>query len=229
MEVWLNNEKDNEIFRFPVVPMPLGVEGEAGIDSVSITAKGKVNVYAGIEPASIQLESFFPRVYYPYCNYRDFPTPGKCVELIEKWMHSGAKLRFIVTNTDINMEVIIASFSHKFQDGTGNIYYSMKLSEKVSISAPEWTPPVDVKKLQANAKKSVKNVKTAVKNAKRVSVKSKNKTHTVKHGESLWSIAKSEYGDGSKWKQIKNNANNQNKYPKLKTSNVIYSGWVLSL
>lgn len=224
MEVWLNDEKGGEMFRFPIVPMPLSMNMEAGIDSVHITAKGKVNVYSGIEPSNIELDSFFPRVYYPYCNYRDFPDPNRCVEILEKWLKNGTKLRYIVTGTDINMEVIIVSFSHKVQDGTGNIYYSLNLSEKLSIQAPEWIPPKPVTSGKKTDKKVVKNdARTTTKSG------SKNKVHKVKHGESLWSIAKKEYGDGSKWRQIKNNPENQKRYPKLKTSNVIYSNWELRL
>src|SRR3712207_7199964 len=42
------------------------------------------------------------------------------------------------------------------------------------------------------------------------------KIHTVKKGDCLWDIAFKYYKHGSQYKKIKNNAENQRKYPSLK-------------
>ena len=52
----------------------------------------------------------------------------------------------------------------------------------------------------------------------------KAKTYKVKKGDSLWLIAKKHYGDGSKYKKIKE-ANKS----KLKRGNVIFSGQILTI
>lgn len=220
MEVWLKDEKNSILFRFPVIPMPLGVDGGASVDTVSIVKKGKVAIYNGIEPKTIKLDSFFPKHIYSACNYKDFPPPYECVGIIEKWRDEGALLRYIVTDTPINLPVIITHFNHERVDGTGNVHYSLTLMEKLSIKIPEWTPPAT-----SNKKQIVTN---KVYSSNRPNVAWKNITiHTVKHGEYLYAIAKRYYGDGSKYKKITSNTENLKKYPQLKNSNLIYTGWKL--
>jgi nucleoid-associated protein YgaU len=53
------------------------------------------------------------------------------------------------------------------------------------------------------------------------------KYHTVKLGDNLYDIAEKYYKKGKDWPKIKNNAENQKNYPKLKNSNVINAGWKL--
>ena len=53
------------------------------------------------------------------------------------------------------------------------------------------------------------------------------KYHTVKLNDNLYDIAEKYYKNGKDWQKIKNNAENQKNYPKLKNSNVIYVGWKL--
>ena len=52
----------------------------------------------------------------------------------------------------------------------------------------------------------------------------KAKTYKVKKGDSLWLIAKKHYGDGSKYKKIKE-ANKS----KFKHGNMIFSGQLLTI
>jgi len=52
-------------------------------------------------------------------------------------------------------------------------------------------------------------------------------THTVKSGDTLWSIAKNILGDGNKYKKIIDQ--NKDKYSSLETSNNLRTGWELKI
>ena len=54
---------------------------------------------------------------------------------------------------------------------------------------------------------------------------SQQKTHKVKKGDCLWSIAQKYYGKGSLYPKIKEA--NKSKYPSLAKNNIIYTNMVL--
>ncbi len=52
-------------------------------------------------------------------------------------MEQGLILRYIITETDVNMEVIIESFKHGKQDGTNDVYFTLSLKEYKRIQIPK--------------------------------------------------------------------------------------------
>ena len=225
MEVWLKDDIENIMFRFPVIPMPLGKGVGASVDTVGIVKYGNIAIYNGKEPGTVKLDSFFPKHYHQYCNYRDFPSPYECVDIIEKWVAKGRILRYIVTGTPVNMPVVITGFDYHHKDGTGSLYYTLQLIEKDVITIPTWTPPQEKKTTNNTTKKG----SAVVKNDTRANASNNHnrRVHIVKKGEYLYMLGQKYYGNGNKYKLIKNNVENQANYPKLKKSNYIYVGWKL--
>ena len=133
----------------------------------------------------MSLESFFPAQDYYFVEYADFPEPYKCVELIDSWRLAVKPIRVIVTETPINMLFAIDSFSYREQDGTGDIYYSLELSEYKVLGART--------EAETNSKES---------SSRPAKSTSKGETYTVKSGDSLLTIAKREVGDSDKWRDI---------------------------
>ena len=138
MEMWLRQAEDR--FRFPVFPSSFSINGKAAVNSSCILKIGEIVTFGGVALKSISISSFFPNKDYTFCDYTGFPSPYDCVNKIEKWMKEGFILRFTITETNINMEVIIEGFSYEERDGTRDVYFTLDLKEYKRIKIPKVTP-----------------------------------------------------------------------------------------
>lgn len=208
MEIWLRQA--NNTFRFPVIPPSFEINGSATINISNILSVGDIAVFGGLGLKTIELSSFFPNQEYSFCNYNGFPKPYDCVNLIESWMKEGYILRFIITETNINFECIIADFNYREQDYSRDVYFTLSLKEyrriqifKVNINNDE----------KLSSEKNVPLTK---------GFDTRQKTHKVVEGDTLFKIAKKYYGNGDLWEKIYK-ANED----KIKNPSVIKNGWVL--
>ena len=215
MEIYLGT--DNDKIRFPVVPSSIGVNRSNNVDIESVIKLGEVPIFNGTSLKTIEITSFFPNQEYSFCNYTGFMKPYEFSEKIQKWMYEGKPLRVIVTDSPTNMRCLIQQFDTVEQDGTRDLYFTLNLLEYKEIQVP---------KLNTNNENNSQNT-TRPSDKNTSSSNTQQKTHKVVKGDSLWAIAQKYYGKGSLYPKIKNA--NSSKYPKLKKSNVIYVGWVLTI
>ena len=215
MEMYLKNDKHT--FRFPILPSAINIQDYAIINDSNITGLGDVAIFGGRGLRGVEITSFFPnpKRKYKFVNYTDYPKQWDCVSKIRSWMHSGEVMRFIVTGTEINFPVRITDFSYSEQDGTGDIYFTINLKEYRKIKISSTTP---------KKKKTDNKDRT---DTKETDNKPKQKTYTVKNGDTLWDIAKKYYGKGSDYKKIIEK--NKSKYPSLAKSTTLKKGWVLTI
>ena len=213
IEVYLK-QNDDDILRFPITPEEVGLELSSEIKTEKINGLGEVSLFSGRNLKSANITGFFPNQLYSYCNYSDFEKPYEYVRMIEKWLNEGTKLRYIVTDTDINIQVVISSFNYSEKDGTGDVYFDISLIEAIDIKINKTTTNTSSDENTSN--RTEENAPTNT-----------TSTHTVVKGDTLWGIAKKYYGDGSKYPQIKEK--NKDKYSSLSKNNIIYVGWVLEL
>ena len=216
MEMYLKKD-DKDIFRFPVLPSAINVQDYAITNDSNITGLGDVTVFGGKGLRTIEISSFFPnpKKKYRFVNYTDYPKQYDCVTKIKKWMDKGEVLRFIVTGTEINFQVRITDFEYSEQDGTRDVYFTINLKEYRKIKISSTTP---------KKKKTDNKDRT---DTKETDNKPKQKTYTVKSGDTLYDIAKKHYGKGSDYKKIIEK--NKSKYPSLAKSTTLKKGWVLTI
>ncbi|EQF28871.1 lysM domain protein [Clostridioides difficile CD160] len=207
MEIWLR-QADNA-FRFPILPPSFEINGNATINTSNILGVGDIAVFGGLGLKTIELSSFFPNQEYSFCNYNGFPKPYDCVNLIQGWMKEGFILRFIITETNVNFECIIADFNYKEQDCSRDVYFTLSLKEykRIKIS-------------KVNAKDD--DLSSSIDLPITKGFETKQKTHKVIEGDTLFKIAKKYYGNGDLWQKIYK-ANKD----KIKNPNIIQNGWIL--
>lgn len=205
MEFWLSVDNHAEKIQLPVNPSQFSLSVGNKNETVNVVDLGDVNLLGGEALASIELSSFFPAEYAPYCAYRSIPEPYEAVKLIEQWRVNKKPLRLIITDTNINLLCTIESFEYGERGGSRDVYYKLSLKEYRHIKIEQL---------------KVTGVATQSTAKPRPVTKPQPKTYTVKKGDYLILIAKKVYGDSSKWRQIYNaNRNVIGKNP-----NLIYPG-----
>ena len=195
MEMWLRTSEKEVLF--PVMPSSFNLEGSAIINTSNVVKLGEVSVCGGNNLRSISIESFFP-----------LKEPYEYVNQIKDWMNKGQDLRFIITETDVNMLCYIESFEYGEQDASRDVYFSLNL---VECKMPKIT--------YSNSNPTTNTPRPETPQ------KPQQKTHKVKKGDCLWSIAQKYYGKGSLYPKIKEA--NKSKYPSLAKNNIIYTNMVL--
>lgn len=187
MEFWLAS------LRFPLNPEKVTVASDAKVQVYSILDLGDVSFPRGMTPARVTMECIFPgapRRGLPIVHA--WRPPTELVRQIEAWQRSGQRLRFLVTETAINLDVHVESFEHTVQGGYGDVAFRLALTEAravVIFTEDEIASGADAATTVAPS------------GATRPSPSTPN-SYTVKPGDSLWAIAKRVYGDGSRWREI---------------------------
>ena len=223
MEIYLKKD-DTDVFRFPVIPSAFQINGKSILNNTNIHSKGTVTTFGGRELKEIELTSFFPNKNhnYSFVNFTDYLDSYESVKKIRNWQVDGEKLRLIITDTNINMLVLIDDFSWGEQDGTRDVYYSLTLKEYREIK-------ISTDKSTNTSTNSNTNSSSSTSSSDTTNKTSTAKTHKVKKGDTLWAICRKYYGSTSTATITKLRNKNKSKYPSLAKSTVIQIGWVLTL
>ncbi|AJE50689.1 LysM peptidoglycan-binding domain-containing protein [Paenibacillus polymyxa] len=189
MEFSLTDGKGKK-FQFPVNPEEVTISRQKGFDTTTILSYGEFDFPQGEKVKEISFSSFFPKEYNPaYCTYEDIPDPQEAMNTLNGFLLSKSPLRFIITETAVNVPVIVASHNSTFRGGEyGDVNFDLSLRT--------WSEMKVVKKAGTSLKSATVNKKP------RTDMKEKKKTYTVKSGDSLSKIAKLELGDSSQWSRI---------------------------
>ena len=206
LKFWLSFNNFEEKLQLPINPESHKLKTGNKNDTVDIVDLGELSLIGGEKLAEIELTSFFPFRYAPYCAYRDIPKPYDAVALIEKWRKAKQPIRLIVTDTPINLQFSIESFEYGERDGTKDVYYTLSLREYRYIQ---------VRKVSSSSL-SIQSTAAARPDPRPVS-----RSYTVKSGDSLWLITKKE--GGSDWNVLYN----ANKGVIGANPNLIYPGQTL--
>ena len=115
----------------------------------------------------------------------------------KSWKKQGTKLRLMVTQTPINLDVYITDFKSEFSGGHGDIHYSINMIEAKDI--------VIMTVKEADAIKAAENIESVLGGLNQRDIFSTTGIVATTSSSSLWSIAEQQYGDGSMWTRILDN------------------------
>ena len=199
----------------PVLPEKLKVTSPGNNATAPVLVLGDVLILRKKGLRTVAWDSFFPVNDAPFVTGR-ITDPVEIVKAIQKARDSLDPVRFLITGTDldINVRMGVETFDYEERAGElGDFYYSIKLSEWKDYSPRRIVlPPEPAKPAQA-------------KEPERTGEPPKQKTYTVKAGDCLWNIAKKFYGKGSDYTKIYN----ANKGTIGSNPNLIYPGQVFTI
>lgn len=218
MEIWFKTDK--EAIRLPVLPSEIKINSSSIITSVNILRKGEVPIFTGANLQTGEISCFLPNQAYSFNEYNDIKNPFSLALKFKEWCNIGQIVRLVITDDknkfNINFRVRITDFEYGQRGGSDDIDYTLKWKEY---------RPIIINKLNNNSNTNSTNKDKVDNSTTDKKEEQKQKTYTVKKGDSLWAIAQKYYGKGSEYPKIKNA--NSSKYPSLKKNNIIYVNWVL--
>lgn len=214
MDFYLIN-LDGGMIHFPINPEHITCQTGNRTQTFEPINLGEIVLPRGRMSTRFTLEGFFPgeaRKNDP--KVKNWVHPKELTSTLSLWRNQGATLRLLVTETPINHNVIFDgddSFEHDWKGGHGDCWYTIRLVEARDLI------------VRTEAEASQKTTTTSQQTAR--STPTKQKTYTVKSGDSLWTIAKKLLGDGGRWKELYN----ANKSTIGKDPNRIYPGQTLRI
>lgn len=210
-EIWLR--KDSEAILIPILPSEFTFSTSMNNTVQNVHSLGDVYLAGQRGLKSFSFSSFFPRNEYsfavvapPYSvMWRDKYglNPYAYVDMIERWMDEvgqtgkSAVVQLNLLNDDkqLYLNMLIDSFEYGENDGTGDVNYTISLSEFREIRTT--VPPPQTQQSKDNA--TVQPVEPA-RPAKQVT----SQNYVIKSRDTLWSIAKRLTGNSANWRAIYN-------------------------
>lgn len=187
----------------PVTPKSYFVRRGMTVQTVDVYQVGSYSVPTTEAHESISLPCMFPSGNRPYCV--KYTEQSALMDWIKRQIATKAKMRFIVSDTGVNLPVYITAIEYGEQDGTNDIYATLTLQPYITLAAPA-------------VQTSTRPTPTREATPQQTSMT----TYTVKTGDNLWNICKRFYGDGSLCYKLA-------AYNSIKNANLIYTGQVLKI
>ncbi|HWO53648.1 MAG TPA: LysM peptidoglycan-binding domain-containing protein [Paenibacillus cookii] len=180
-------------FTFPVNPEEVTISRQKGYDTTMILSSGEFDFAQGDKVKEISFASFFPKEYNEsFCQVSkgELLDPQTAMNKLNDFLVMKMPLRFVISETAVNVLVFVASHNSTFRGGEpGDVYFEITLRT--------W------RELKVAKTAGGSQGKTSTVNKKpRVDLKEKSKTYVVKPGDSLSKIAKLELGNSSVWNKI---------------------------
>lgn len=188
IDIYVKAKNYNSEIRIPLLPEQINVKsGDGRFVTYDIMGKGEVAIPTGVGLSSVSWESEFPGENWPDPSMlRDKRRAQSYHSQIEQWKERKTPLNIIVTGYPINKDVYISKYTATASGPFGSIAYEIEFTESKEIVVTTTT------------------VKTNTASKKRKRTTKGSYIHTVKSGDTLWSISQKYYYTGTDWKKIYN-------------------------
>lgn len=128
MDIFLSINNREQVIQLPVIPKQFRIPSPVNNETETTINQGDIKLIGTRGLKAITIDSFFPSKDYPFSRDKSY-YGWEYVEIIESWIDRRIPIRLIITNTPINLAMTIDNFQYGPQDGSGDVYYSLALSE----------------------------------------------------------------------------------------------------
>ncbi len=191
----------------PVTPPEYEVSTGVNMETINIHSVGDVVLpgYGTLMSQTLSVE--FPSTKRPYMNPGTQANPRYYTDKFEQWCKKRTKLRFIVSDTNINIPIYIEQVSKGEDDGTNDVKADIGIREYRDISLK----PLNQSSSSSNASRPADS-----------SASKSTITYKIKKGDTLSAICRKHYGKSSLYNKLA-------KYNKIKNPNLIFAGNTLKI
>ena len=193
MDFYITELESGQTIALSMLPEEVDGQARGRFQTYDFISIGEVKIPSGKRLLEFKWSGRLPgagRKDASYVKTQHWQEPNSIIKIMEDWRKNGSKLRLLITETWINHDVCLESFSPTATGAHGDYDYSISFLEakdvvvytvsELSVAAPANT---DGDSRPASAAESAT-------------------TYTVVSGDSLWKIAKKLLGDGTRYLEI---------------------------
>lgn len=188
-----------ESIQLPVNPPIFHISDGSNITTIDTIGLGEITMIGKGKPLEITLESHFPSETGRYLHFlkdieiadvTEARTPYEYISILKRWKTLEKAVRLIITDTPVNIPVVIENLAYGEEGGSRDVKYELQLREYRYYML---NPTPDGQKVTAASKDEKQSRKDQL---------APDGIYVVKAGDCLWKIARMVYGDGSRYKEI---------------------------
>ncbi|TBL71362.1 LysM peptidoglycan-binding domain-containing protein [Paenibacillus thalictri] len=170
----------------PVNPGEISIKREKQLETVNVMRFGEIDFPQAEKVKDISFSSFFPKVYdSSYCRYQPVPDPQQAMNRLNDLMLSKRPVQLLITDTDVNVFVLVSAHSSTFRGGEpGDVYFD--------LTCRTWRE-AKVRTAEEAASGSLEA---------RLDLQPVPQIYEVAENDTLWTIAKRLYGNGNRYTDI---------------------------
>ena len=187
VDIWITDLETKRKMQIPWIPDSISFgSGGTKFATYNIIDLGEVLVPYGRNLRKVEWEGSLPgegHMNLPFLRGGKHVPPKTIQSQWSIWKKNGTRLNLLITGTPINMDVYLEDYNITYKGSAGDYKYDIKF--------------VDYSELKVTY-----SVVEQPKQTQRSETQSSAKTHTVKSGDNLWALAKTYYGDGTKYTKI---------------------------
>ena len=190
-----------DTLQLPVAPERLEIQIGNNNKTLTLINEGEINLLKIPTLTEIKFDAILPRYEYPFAVYPEgFKQPEYFLEFLEDLKVSCKVFRFKVLRSDekgnyigteTNMECSLEEYT---------------ITEDAESYGRDFLVSIELKQYRHYATKILTinpGTSQATSETQRsTTTSSTSKSYTIKAGDTLWEIAKTQLGDGNKWKEI---------------------------
>ena len=181
---------ETEKIILPVTPREYEVSTGQENKTVNVEQVGEALVFGLPSAQQISFSSFFPATVHDYpFVVGDVQDPAYFVEKLKKWKASRKPVRVIITDSPVNLMTGIMNFDYREDDGSRDIYFTLKLTEYKDLNTP-----------LANNNKQIDGT-TGLKDRPSPSINN-SAASNMSRAADVVDVARKAYGDINKWRRI---------------------------
>lgn len=193
-DFYLTELKNNEQIQLAMPPEEVKARTSASFRTFNIIERGEVKIPKGEQLTDISWTGYLPgatMLMYGFTRAAAWQQPKEIIATFKRWREDGSKLKLLITQTPINLDVYIKAFDYEFSGGQGNVKYTINL-----IAAKEMKIlTVEESDAQRKAKENSQNDLLTRATKSRTGM-------LIGNVRNLWELAQILSGNGGNWEAI---------------------------
>lgn len=129
-EIYFTNVETDEEVQLCMTPEKISIKTEASFRTYNIVETGEVSLPKGERLTRISWSGILPgagMLMYPFLSATAWESPQEIIKVFKRWREDGAKIKLLITQTPVNLEVYIKDFDYDAEGGMGDYKYSIGL------------------------------------------------------------------------------------------------------